>query len=196
MVRYCRNVLDRLVRWIGEGHWRSEVHALKRDARISHKQAHFVAENPRDMVGPDHLAQEAEVASVDHGPNVSGDQHLRAQGAKRLLDLPQARDGVESGDENPPRRGEQRNCPRVHRERQIDDDVVVSMSHAVEQGGQGLDVEIADVKSAAARSEDVQSARMAANESAQQLVVQTPWRSDNLIELKLGRDIEIVADVA
>src|SRR5271156_2877994 len=37
---------------------------------------------------------------------------------------------------------------------------------------------------------------MAANESAQQLVVQTPWRSDNLVELKLGRDIEIVADVA
>src|SRR5271170_3070439 len=70
------------------------------------------------------------------------------------------------------------------------------MRHAVEQRGQGLDVEITGVKSAAARGKNIQPARMAANEGAQQLVVQTPWRSDDLVELKLGRDVEVVADVA
>ena len=37
---------------------------------------------------------------------------------------------------------------------------------------------------------------MAADESAQQLVVQAPRRSDDLVELKLGRDVEVVAHVA
>ena len=62
--------------------------------------------------------------------------------------------------------------------------------------GQGLDAEIAGVKPAAACREDIQSARMMADEGAQQLVVETLRGGDNLLELKLGRDVEIVAHMA
>jgi hypothetical protein len=70
------------------------------------------------------------------------------------------------------------------------------MSHAIEQRGQRLDPEVAAVKPAAARGKDIESARVAADERAQQLVVETPWRTDDLVELKLGRNVEVVAHVA
>ena len=70
------------------------------------------------------------------------------------------------------------------------------MRHAIEQGGQSLDAEIASVKAAAARRKDVQSARMVADEGAQQLIVEPLRRGDDLLELKFGRDVEIVAHVA
>ena len=164
--RYRRDVLDRLVRWIGQGHWRSDVHAFRRDASVSDKDALFFAENPLHMVGPGHLAQEAEVASVDHRSHISGDRRLSPQGSKGLVDLPQARNGIEAGYENPPRRREQGNCPRMNLEGQIDDDVRVSMRHAIEQCGQSLDVKIAGVKTVAACGKDVQSARMTTDKSA------------------------------
>jgi hypothetical protein len=70
------------------------------------------------------------------------------------------------------------------------------MRHAIEQCGQSLDVEIAGVKAAAVRRKDLQSARVTADERAQQLVVKTLRRSDDLVKLKLGRDVEIVANMA
>ena len=81
-------------------------------------------------------------------------------------------------------------------ERQIDDDGGVSLRHAIEQRGQSLDAEIAGVKPAAACRQNVQSARMMADEGAQQVVVETVRGGDNLFKLKLGRDVEIVAHVA
>src|ERR1700690_361188 len=81
-------------------------------------------------------------------------------------------------------------------ERQIDDDRGISLRHAIEQGGQSLDAEIAGVKPAAACRQDVQSARMMADEGAQQMVVETFGSGDNLFELKLGRNVEIVAHMA
>ena len=70
------------------------------------------------------------------------------------------------------------------------------MRHAIEQGGQSLDAEIAGVKPAAARRQHVQSARMMADEGAQQVIVETVGGGDNFFKLKLGRDVEIVAHVA
>jgi hypothetical protein len=84
----------------------------------------------------------------------------------------------------------------MNRERQIDNDVPISMRHAIEQCRQSLDVEIAGVKATAARRKDVQSARVTADESAQQLVVKTFRRRDDLVKLKLGRDVAIVANMA
>ena len=84
----------------------------------------------------------------------------------------------------------------MNRERQIDDDRGVSLRHAVEQCGQGVDVEVAGVKPASTCRQDIQSARMMADESAQQLVVETLWSGDNLLKLKLGRDVEVVAHMA
>src|ERR1700722_20395054 len=84
----------------------------------------------------------------------------------------------------------------MNRERQIDDDGRVSLRHAIEQCRQGLDAEIARVKAAAACREDIQSARMMADEGIQQLIVETIGGGDNFLELKLGRDVEIVAHVA
>ena len=81
-------------------------------------------------------------------------------------------------------------------ERQIDDDRGISLRHAIEQCGQSLDAEIAGVKPAAARRQHVQSARMMADEGAQQMVVETIRGGDNLLELKLGRDVEVVAHMA
>ena len=81
-------------------------------------------------------------------------------------------------------------------ERQIDDDGRVSLRHAIEQRGQSLDAEIASVKPAAACRQNIQSARMMADEGAQQVVVETVRGGDNLFKLKLGRDVEIVAHVA
>ena len=84
----------------------------------------------------------------------------------------------------------------MNRERQIDDDRGISLRHAIEQCGQSVDVEIAGVKPAAACRQDVQSAGMMADEGAQQLVVETLRGGDNLLKLKLGRDVEVVAHMA
>ena len=84
----------------------------------------------------------------------------------------------------------------MNREGQIDDDGAVSLRHAIEQCRQGLDTEIAGMKPAAASRQDVQSARMMADEGAQQLVVETLGCGDNLFKLKLGCDVEVVAHVA
>src|SRR5271169_2912331 len=81
-------------------------------------------------------------------------------------------------------------------ERQIDDDRRISLRHAIEQGGQSLDAEIAGVKPAAACRQDVQSARVMADEGAEQMVVETLWSGDDFFKLKLGCDVEVVAHMA
>ena len=194
--RYRGDILDRLVRRIGERDRRSDVHALDRDGGVSDAEALLLAENPRHMIGARHLAQEAEVASVDHRSHFRSDRGFLAQRSKRLLDLPQARNGVEAGDQNPLRRREQGKRPGMNGERQIDDDRGISLRHPIEQCGQSLDAEIAGVKPAAACRQHVQSARMMADEGAQQMVVETVRSGDNLLELKFWRDVEIVAHVA
>ena len=109
--RYRRNILDGLVRRIGEGDRRSDVHAFNRDPGVSDEQALFVAQNSRHMVGSGHLAHEAKFASVDDGSQFCGDRGFLAQGAHCLFDLPQAWDCVEAGDQNPLGRGKQRKRP-------------------------------------------------------------------------------------
>ena len=194
--RYRGDILDRLVRRIGQRDRRSDVHALNRDAGVSDDRALFLAENARHMVGSRHLAHKAEFASVDDRSQFRSDRGFLAQRAHRLLDLPQAWNGVEAGDQNPLRRREQGKRPGMNRERQIDDDRGISLRHAIEQCGQGLDAEIAGVKPAAACRQHIQSARMMADEGAQQMVVETVRGGDDLLKLKLGRDVEIVAHVA
>ena len=148
------------------------------------------------MIGARHLAEEADIASVDHRSHVGRDRGLLAQGPKRFLDLSQARNGVEPGDQDALRRREQWKRPGMNGERQIDDDRGIALRHPIEQRGQSLDAEIAGVKPAAARRQHIQPARVMADEGAQQMVVETIRGGDNLLELKLGRDVEVVAHVA
>ena len=84
------------------------------------------------MIGARHLAEEAEIASVDDQSHLRGDRGFLAQGAKRLLDLPQAWNGVEPGDQNTLRRRKQGKRPGMNGERQIDDDRGISLRHAIE----------------------------------------------------------------
>ena len=74
--------------------------------------------------------------------------------------------------------------------------VGVVMGHALEQGRQGFDAEIADVQRIARRGEDVHAARMAAGEDLEQSVVESLGLVDDFLDLEFRRDVQIVADVA
>ena len=148
------------------------------------------------MIASGHAAEEAGLATIDDGSDLSVDPAFGPNGAHGFRCLSQTGDGVDAGHQNSLRCGQERNRPDVGRDRQIDDDICIVMGHAFEQRRQDFDARIADVQAIARRREDVHAARMGAGEGLEELVVESTGLVDDFPNLEFRRDVQIVADVA
>src|SRR5271166_3230338 len=147
------------------------------------------------MIHPPDPPEQPAVASIDHHTDFGGGT-LSPYGREHAGDLRQSGNGVQSRDDDPLGGGQQRRGPLVRRKRKIDENMGEAPRHFVEQSGERLQTQVANLQRTARRSEDYEPARMTACKNVKEVIVEPFRRLQYLLDLNLRRDVQVVAHVA